>query len=89
MEADYPVTGSILHAGSQVLLSRRKNTAAQNFEFDRKRDTYFKKGGVAPFALTADVLNSDSWTPEHLLERHQRLRELLTRHWRLNVNGNR
>jgi len=57
--------------GNLVLLSRRKNTAAQNFEFDRKRDTYFKKGGVAPFALTADVLNSNSWTPEHLSERHQ------------------
>lgn len=75
--------------GNLVLLSRRKNTAAQNFEFDRKRDTYFKKGGVAPFALTADVLNSNSWTPEHLSERHQRLRELLTTHWRLNGNGNR
>lgn len=75
--------------GNLVLLSRRKNTAAQNFEFDRKRDTYFKKGGVAPFALTADVLNSKSWTQEHLSERHQRLRELLTTHWRLNGNGNR
>lgn len=75
--------------GNLVLLSRRKNTAAQNFEFDRKRDTYFKKGGVAPFALTADVLNSKSWTQEHLSERHQRLRELLTTHWRLNGNGDR
>lgn len=75
--------------GNLVLLSRRKNAAAQNFEFDRKRDTYFKKGGVAPFALTADVLNSNSWTPEHLSERHQRLRKLLSTHWRLNGNGNR
>ncbi|QIE42066.1 DUF262 domain-containing protein [Rhodobacteraceae bacterium SC52] len=69
--------------GNLVLLSRRKNTAAQNFDFDRKRETYFKKGGVAPFALTADVLNSDSWTREHLAERHERLKGMLTSHWRL------
>ena len=35
-----------------VLLSRRKNAQAQNFDFDRKKEEYFQKKGVATFALT-------------------------------------
>lgn len=69
--------------GNLVLLSRRKNAAAQNFDFDRKRETYFRSGGVAPFALTADVLNSERWTPEELGTRHDRLKRMLVAHWRL------
>ena len=46
--------------GNLVLLSRRKNSAAQNYEFNRKKSAYFFKGGVAPYAITTQVLESVS-----------------------------
>ncbi len=54
-----------------VLLNRRKNAEAQNFDFARKKSMYFVSGhGIAAFALTTQVLSQDSWTPD-LLERRQ------------------
>jgi Protein of unknown function (DUF1524) len=54
-----------------VLLNRRKNAEAQNFDFARKKSMYFVSSrGVAAFALTTQVLSQDSWTPD-LLERRQ------------------
>jgi len=62
--------------GNLVLLSRRKNSTAQNYEFERKKSSYFVRNGVSPFALTTDVLNYDQWTPDVIKERQS---ELLTR----------
>ena len=66
-----------------VLLSRTKNSRAQNYEFDRKKTEYFSKNGVAPFALTTRVVNETEWNPR-VLERLQReLIDLLSSDWRL------
>ena len=66
-----------------VLLSRRKNALAQNYEFDRKKSQYFTKRSVATFALTTQVLNESEWTP-HVLDRRQRdLLESLSNEWHL------
>ena len=54
-----------------VLLSRRKNSQAQNFDFEKKKQQYFQKGGAAPFALTSQVLATSEWTPR-VVERRQR-----------------
>lgn len=48
--------------GNLALLSRRKNSQASNFDFDRKKEEYFKRGGVSPFPLTTQVLNKEEWT---------------------------
>ena len=66
-----------------VLLSRQKNSRAQNYDFTRKKDEYFSKVGVAPFALTTDVQREVEWTPEILEERQHRLIGLLQEEWRL------
>ncbi len=66
-----------------VLLSRRKNGQAQNWDFDRKKREYFERGGVAPFALTAQVLARQQWTPEVVEERQRELVGLLKTTWRL------
>ena len=66
-----------------VLLSRRKNTRASNYEFDRKKNEYFVKGGAAPFALTTQVLRMAEWTPEILEVRQAELVGLLASEWRL------
>lgn len=69
--------------GNLVLLSRRKNSRAQNFDFEKKKHEYFQKGGAAPFALTADVLARSEWTPEVVEERQEELLGRLKSAWRL------
>ncbi len=70
--------------GNLVLLTRDKNSDASNYDFARKKKTYFTSyNGVTPYALTTQVLKEEVWTPE-VVERRQReligkLREL----WRL------
>ena len=66
-----------------VLLSRRKNSQAQNFDFDRKKKEYFQRGGVPTFALTVQVVNETEWTPEVLRKRQKRLINALQKEWRL------
>ena len=69
--------------GNLVLLSRRKNSKASNYEFSRKRDQYFKSSSVAPFALTVDVLQTTEWTEDILSQRQERLLGALKTRWRL------
>ena len=66
-----------------VLLSRRKNAQAQNFEFERKKSEYFQRKGVTTFAITTHVLNSPDWTLEVLENRQQDLIGRLAKAWRL------
>ena len=66
-----------------ALLSRQKNTQAQNFDFDRKKSEYFQKKGVATFALTSQVLSETEWTLEILEKRQYDLIGRLKAEWRL------
>ena len=66
-----------------VLLSFRKNTRASNWEFDRKKTEYFRRGGVTPFALTMQVINETEWTPSVLERRQRELVDRLKQEWRL------
>ena len=66
-----------------VLLSRRKNAQAQNFDFERKKNEYFRRNGVATFAITSQVLDMADWTPEVLEERQVELTGCLGSVWRL------
>jgi len=67
-----------------VLLSRRKNSEASNYEFDVKKEKYFKtKSGTSPFALTTQVLGEDAWTPSLLEQRQDVLVDALAKLWRL------
>ena len=66
-----------------VLVSFRKNTRASNWEFDKKKAEYFQHGGVAPFALTMQVVNEKEWTPAVLERRETELINKLKTEWRL------
>ena len=66
-----------------VLLSRRKNIQAQNFDFERKKREYFQREGVATFALTSQVLSQTEWTPDVLEKRQCYLIERFKSEWRL------
>ena len=76
--------GEWLHAiANLVLLSHRKNSQASNYEFGRKKDAYFRKGGVAPFALTTEVVSHSEWTPAILEQRQAKLLQVIKDHWKL------
>ncbi len=67
-----------------VLLSRAKNSQAQNYEFEKKKTLYFTaKGGVASFAVTTQVLSQPKWNPKTLAARQIELVGVLAREWEL------
>lgn len=69
--------------GNLALLTRRKNSAASNYDFARKKSAYFTKGGVSPFPLTTQVVQHDLWTPDVLEKRQTELVAAFREHWRL------
>lgn len=70
--------------GNLLLLNRRANSRAQNFDFDVKKDKYFTSGkGVAVFALTTQVLAEPVWTPDVVERRQEELVGLLVKEWQL------
>ncbi|MEI7559767.1 MAG: DUF262 domain-containing protein [Actinomycetes bacterium] len=71
-----------------VLLSRRKNSEARNFDFDEKKSKYFtSKHGVSNFAVTSQVLNQEVWTPQVLEVRQEELIGRLANEWDLLVKA--
>ena len=67
-----------------VILTRSRNAKAQNDDFAKKKDAYFKgKKEVSSFALTAQVLQTDSWTPEVVQQRQKDLLAVLAQGWEL------
>lgn len=67
-----------------VPLNFRRNIQASNFPFERKKKAYF--GGqrqVSSFILTTQVLNADSWTPDHVVQRQHDLLNVLAENWEL------
>ena len=67
-----------------VLLNRRKNSEAQNYDFEKKKAKYFTgRNGVSTFALTSQVLGESSWTPALLETRQAVLAAALASEWNL------
>lgn len=67
-----------------VLLTRRKNSQASNYDFDEKKAKYFSsKAGVANFALTSQVLSEVTWTEDTLKRRQSDLTDRIETLWRL------
>lgn len=67
-----------------VLLSRKKNSEAQNFDFKTKKEKYFKsKNKTSTFALTSKVLSEDEWTPTVLGRRKTEILDACRDIWNL------
>jgi hypothetical protein len=80
---------AVVHTlGNLALLTRKKNSAASNYEFDKKKEAYFAKGGISPFVLTTQVLRNSEWTPEVVAARQVELLTALETHWRLEDRKN-
>lgn len=86
-EADFPGAehGSRVHRlGNLVLLARKKNSSASNFDFATKKKKYFSgPGGVSPFALTTQVLAEAEWKPATVDKRQAELLAALKAAWGL------
>lgn len=87
-EANWPIAAERdqwLHKIGNILpLSKRKNSQAQNYEFDVKKEKYFKgKSGTASYALTSQVLSYSEWTPAVVKNRQEELIEVYKRNWDL------
>lgn len=67
--------------GNLTLLSRKKNSAASNYEFEKKKNAYFTKGGVCSFVLTTEVLKHNEWTESVMQERQEKMLQTLEAHW--------
>ena len=67
-----------------VPLTQRRNSQAQNYDFERKKKAYFGgKQGVSSYALTTQVLNTAIWTPAVVEQRQADLLEILGTKWEL------
>lgn len=67
--------------GNLTLLSRKKNSSASNYEFEKKKTAYFTKGGVSAFVLTTDVLKHSEWTEAVIQQRQAEMLKILEAHW--------
>lgn len=67
-----------------VLLTRRKNAQASNYDFAEKKQKYFSTtAGVSNYALTSQVLSEPVWTEEVLVRRQADLIAAIEKLWRL------
>ena len=81
---DLKVRSDMVHwLGNLLLLTRKKNASASNYEFDKKKTSYFTKGGVSPFAITTQVVKEKEWTPAVVQQRQKDLLDKLKIIWRL------
>jgi hypothetical protein len=57
-----------------VPLTQRKNSSAQNYDFDKKKRAYFTgKSGTSSYALTTQVLHEDTWTKDVVTKRQDEI----------------
>lgn len=67
-----------------VPLTRKKNSEAQNYDFEKKKDVYFKgKNGTTSYPLTTQILNEHSWTVDIVEKRQINLMKVFEDNWNL------
>lgn len=65
-----------------VPLNKKKNSAAQNYDFREKCDVYFAGTKyVCSYALTSQVLKAKKWTPKVVEARQEELLGVLHKGW--------
>lgn len=66
--------------GNLVLLSRMKNSSANNRSFEIKIKTYLSKG-MTDFAITKEISKYKDWSIANLEERHTSLTKVIEKLW--------
>lgn len=71
-----------------VPLTRPKNSEAQNFDFDKKKNVYFTgKKGTTAYPLTTQVVHEDAWDEQTVIKRQQALIKFFTDAWELKYDS--
>ncbi|MFQ2657467.1 HNH endonuclease family protein [Aeromonas caviae] len=74
-----------LSLGNLVPLTRAKNSAASNYNFEKKKASYFTgRSGVSSYVLTSQVLRETLWTPDIVDNRQKMLLNVCKQNWNLN-----
>lgn len=68
-----------------VPLARKVNSAAQNYDFDEKKEKYFtnSRTGTTSYNLTTQVLSIPVWTEDVVIERQKYLMNVFKKNWEL------
>ena len=67
-----------------VPLTQKRNSQAQNYDFNKKKTAYFGgKQGISSYVLTTQVLNTPEWSPEVMKSRQENLLGVLVDKWGL------
>lgn len=76
----------LLHCiANLVPLNRRRNSQAQNYDFEKKKKAYFMgTKNVSSYALTSQVLGEKEWTPAVVQKRQVELLGRFASAWELN-----
>ncbi|MBY0053380.1 DUF262 domain-containing protein [Brevibacillus agri] len=85
----FPNPSEYVHKlGNLVLLTRAKNAQAKNYDFQKKKASYFQtSNGISSFALTTQVIQEKEWTPDVLKKRQKKLIDLLKNAWNLHAKS--
>ena len=71
-----------------VPLTRQRNSAAQNYDFNTKKVKYFQsKSGTSSYTLTTQVINVSSWTPDVVKERQKDLKDVFVKKWDIKISA--
>ena len=71
-----------------VPLTRQRNSAAQNYDFETKKTKYFQtKNGTSSFTLTTQVLNVSEWSPAVVKQRQADLEQVFSTKWNLETRA--
>ena len=68
-----------------VPLARKVNSAAQNYDFDEKKEKYFtnSRTGTTSYNLTTQVLSIPVWTEDVVNKRQEDLMNVFNKNWEL------
>lgn len=67
-----------------VPLNKRRNSQAQNYDFEVKKSAYFQgRSNVSSYALTSQVLSESAWSPDIVQRRQSDLLNVLSHSWDL------
>lgn len=58
--------------GNLVLLSGSKNSKAYDYEFNKKKEIYFKEK-CTPFRITQQIMDKEKWNLKELKDKHEQL----------------
>lgn len=77
--------GLVHSIGNLVLLARRKNAAASNYDFGRKKAEYFAAGDTCPFVLTNELRQLATWDVKRIRARQIEMLGRLAKTWQIDA----